>query len=211
MVQLVDSFNLSTNVEVLDSLVQVLDGRVLGVTAEDQLGLLGSRTTRVSTTHQRARPSKVSLRQNQDIGKNATQWGERWCVYVVEGWSQSNHAATTKRKYAWHSLVGTVDVVDGQDGQVAIITEITQGNAGAGLELVLVDGLLVHVEGNGHGEDIAIGKATVLADTKKASAIRLLGNGAIGPSFQSHHHIPVIVGLVHESCKARSALTLAPH
>lgn len=40
MVQLVDSLNLSTNVEVLDGLAQELDGRVLGVTAEDKLALL---------------------------------------------------------------------------------------------------------------------------------------------------------------------------
>lgn len=43
MVQLVDSLNLSTNVELLDGLVQVLDSRVLGITTEDKLGLLGPR------------------------------------------------------------------------------------------------------------------------------------------------------------------------
>lgn len=41
MVQLVDSFNLTTNVELLSGLVQVLDGGVLRVTTEDELALLG--------------------------------------------------------------------------------------------------------------------------------------------------------------------------
>jgi hypothetical protein len=72
-----------------------------------------------------------------------------------------------------HSLVGAVDVVNGQDGQVAVITEITQGDARTSLELVLVDGLLGGVEGNGHGEDVAIGKAVVLADTGNPLVIAL--------------------------------------
>lgn len=37
MVELVDSLNLSTNVELLDGVVQVHDSRVLWVTAEDEL------------------------------------------------------------------------------------------------------------------------------------------------------------------------------
>lgn len=41
MVELVNSINLTTNVELLSGLVQVLDGRVLGVTTEDELALLG--------------------------------------------------------------------------------------------------------------------------------------------------------------------------
>lgn len=40
MVQLVDGLDLATDVELLDGLVQVDDGRVLGVTAKDQLTLL---------------------------------------------------------------------------------------------------------------------------------------------------------------------------
>ena len=40
MVELVDSLDLSTNVELLDLGVQVLDGRVLLVSAKDQLGFL---------------------------------------------------------------------------------------------------------------------------------------------------------------------------
>lgn len=40
MVELVDSLDLSTNVELLDSVVQVLNGRVFRVSAKDQLGFL---------------------------------------------------------------------------------------------------------------------------------------------------------------------------
>lgn len=53
MVQLVDGLDLSTNVELLDGLVQVLDGRVLNVTTEDELSLLGPKSGefRVSEPH----------------------------------------------------------------------------------------------------------------------------------------------------------------
>lgn len=44
MVELVDSLDLTTNVELLDGLVQVLDGRVLRVTTEDKLSLLGPKS-----------------------------------------------------------------------------------------------------------------------------------------------------------------------
>lgn len=44
MVQLVDSLDLATNVEFLDGLVQVLDGRVLWVTAKDKLSLSGPKS-----------------------------------------------------------------------------------------------------------------------------------------------------------------------
>lgn len=64
-----------------------------------------------------------------------------------------------------NSLVGTVDIVNGQDGQVAVVTEVTQGDTSTSLELLLVDELLGGIESDGHGEDIAIGKAVVLNNT----------------------------------------------
>ena len=51
VVQLVDSLDLPTDVELLDGVVQVHDGGVLGVTAENFLGLLGPVSMRVSKTH----------------------------------------------------------------------------------------------------------------------------------------------------------------
>ena len=44
MVELVDSLELATNVEFLDLGVQVLDGRVLLISAKDQLGFLRPRS-----------------------------------------------------------------------------------------------------------------------------------------------------------------------
>lgn len=63
-----------------------------------------------------------------------------------------------------NSLVGTVDVVNGQDSQVAVVTEVAQGDPSAGLEVVLGDNLLGDIEGDGHGEKVAIGKTDVFAD-----------------------------------------------
>lgn len=97
-----------------------------------------------------------------------------------------------------YSLVGAVDVINGQDGQIAVVTEVTQGNARTGLELVVVDDLLVDIEGDGHGEDVAIGKAAVLADAMHMPSVFLGGD-----HFHSNRiiqSIPVIVGLVHETC-----------
>ena len=76
--------------------------------------------------------------------------------------------AVSRKSNCRHSLVGAVDVVNGQDGQVTVITEVTQGDARTSLELVLGDGLLGGIEGNGHGEDVAIGKAVVLNDTRQS-------------------------------------------
>lgn len=106
-----------------------------------------------------------------------------------------------------NSLIGAVNVVNGQNSQVAVVTEIAQGNAGASLELVVVDDLLGHVEGNGHGEDMTIGQTAVLANAGPVIS-GLFGDEML---FQSHHRpgflavawyrgIPVIVGLVHETC-----------
>lgn len=52
MVQLVDSLDLSTNVELLDGVVQIHDSRVLWVTAEDKLSLSSPKLeNRVSEPH----------------------------------------------------------------------------------------------------------------------------------------------------------------
>lgn len=61
-------------------------------------------------------------------------------------------------------LVRTVDVVNGQNGQVAVVTEVAQSDTGTSLQLVVVDGLLADVESDGHREHVAVGKAAILAD-----------------------------------------------
>jgi hypothetical protein len=61
VVQLVDSLDLATNIELLNSLVQVYDGRVLGVTTEDKLSLFGpkfrDKPTSASPTKAQASPT----------------------------------------------------------------------------------------------------------------------------------------------------------
>ncbi len=61
-------------------------------------------------------------------------------------------------------LVGLVHILDGDDGQVLVVSEITQRDAGAGLHPKLVDGLLGHVEGNRYAEEHAVGKTVFLDD-----------------------------------------------
>lgn len=93
-----------------------------------------------------------------------------------------------------NSLIGAVNIVNGQNGQVAVVTEIAQGNAGASLELVVVDDLLGHVEGNGHGEDIAIGQTAVLANAGPVIS-ELFGGGRMAMAqmpFQSHHRLGLL-------------------
>lgn len=64
-----------------------------------------------------------------------------------------------------HSLVRTVDVINGQDGEIPVISEVAQGNTRAGLQGVLVDGLLGDIQGDGHGEEVSVGQTDIFADT----------------------------------------------
>jgi len=74
VVQLVHSLDLATNVELVDRLVQELDGRVLGVTAEDELALLLPRLEgkglrqQISTKKLEPRPSVQRERHHNDPG-----------------------------------------------------------------------------------------------------------------------------------------------
>lgn len=110
---------------------------------------------------------------------------------------RSSGGVVSKRSIVAHSLVGAVDVVNGQDGQVAVITEVTQGDARTSLELVVADSLLGGVEGNGHGKDVAIGKAAVLADAMHTTSVSIHRNS--NSNRNRIADIPVIVGLVHET------------
>jgi len=53
-------------------------------------------------------------------------------------------------------LVGLVDVVNGDDGQVAVVSEVTEGDAGTSLCLDFVNCLLEDIETDGHGEKVAV-------------------------------------------------------
>ena len=55
--------------------------------------------------------------------------------------------------------------MNGQDGEIAVISEVAQGDTRAGLQGVLADGLLGDIQGNGHGEEVAVGQTDIFADT----------------------------------------------
>jgi hypothetical protein len=73
------------------------------------------------------------------------------------------HAATKRREAPGgpNVLIGLVDVLDRDDGQVAVVAEVAQGYPGAGLDSELIDLGLVHVERDGNAEEGAIGEAEV--------------------------------------------------
>lgn len=118
----VDGVELAADVELFGGVVQVADGGVLFVAAEDLLGLLRSVVRRVS------REPMIGI----SLG----------CI-----------------------LVWLVDIVDSDNGQMAVIAEITKSNTLARLDANLVDLLLGDVEGNWHGEQGAVRKTHILDDT----------------------------------------------
>jgi hypothetical protein len=68
---------------------------------------------------------------------------------------------------ATNLLVGLVNVRNGHDGQVAIVTRITESDAGTGLEPEVFNLLSVDIERDGHAEEQAIDKAVGLDDAAK--------------------------------------------
>lgn len=98
-------------------------------------------------------------------------------------------------------LVRLVDVVNGQNRKVAIISQIAQGHSLTSLQTQLLDGLFRQIEGDGHTEEDAIGE-TVLLD----NAIEY-GKQAISSRTMSRPHdvgpvldLPIIIGFIHETC-----------
>jgi hypothetical protein len=61
-------------------------------------------------------------------------------------------------------LVRLVDVVHGEDGQVAVITRIPQGDTRTGSDVQSIDLGLVQVEVDGDGEEVAVRQTVVLHD-----------------------------------------------
>lgn len=62
-------------------------------------------------------------------------------------------------------LVGSVDILDSQDGEVVVVARVAEGESGTGLNAQGIDLLLVDIEGDGHGEEEAIGETVILDDT----------------------------------------------
>lgn len=90
-------------------------------------------------------------------------------------------------------LVGAVDVVDSDDGQVAVVSEVTEGDAGTGLCLDFVNRLLEDIKTDGHREQVAVDETVVVDHTVRRSVC------AIDHSL-SGIGIPIVVLLVHETC-----------
>jgi hypothetical protein len=132
-----DHLNLTTNVDIAGGLVEVLDGRVLWVAAEDELGL--------------------------------------------------------------GLLVGPVDVVDGKDNDVAVVTGVAESDAVAGLEVQTLDLVLGEIEVDGHGEEVAIGETVVLADAGFCQRVFLV------PCSILQSNAPIVVLLVHETLERGEA------
>ncbi len=114
-----------------------------------------------------------------------------------------------ERYEAWgeghNALVRLVNVLDREDGQVAVVSEVAQGNAGARLEAELVDGFLPHIKGNGHAEEHAIGKAVVLDDTAEKTTMSAAKIGQLATEVTAKDdYIPIVVLLVEETCKSAS-------
>lgn len=65
-------------------------------------------------------------------------------------------------------LVRPVDVLDSQDGEVAVVAQVAQGDLGAGLDAELVDLGLVDIQVDGHAEEDAIGKPVVGDDAAQS-------------------------------------------
>ena len=68
-------------------------------------------------------------------------------------------------------LVRPVDIVDGDDGQVAVVAEIAQGDAGAGLEAHAVYRGLRHIERDGDTEEVAVGEAVLFDNAGKTISL----------------------------------------
>lgn len=59
-------------------------------------------------------------------------------------------------------LVWLVDILDVNDSQIAVVTEIAQCNACSRFYAELLDQCFGDVESNGHGEEVAVRKAVIL-------------------------------------------------
>jgi hypothetical protein len=64
-------------------------------------------------------------------------------------------------QYASNVLVRLVDIVDGQDGQVSVISRVPECDSGSSLDAKLVDHLSRHIKGNRHRKENA-GREPVL-------------------------------------------------
>lgn len=65
-----------------------------------------------------------------------------------------------------NSLVRLVDVINSQDGKVAVVTGVAEGDTRPSLEPRLVNGGLGGVQSDGHREDVSVSKTRIGDDAK---------------------------------------------
>lgn len=90
-------------------------------------------------------------------------------------------------------LVGAVNVVDSNDGQVAVVSEVTESDAGTGLCLDFVNRLLEDIKTDGHGEQVAVNETVVVDHTTLQSV-------SVNVILLACRAVPIVVLLVHEPC-----------
>jgi hypothetical protein len=97
-------------------------------------------------------------------------------------------------------LVGPVDILDGQDADVAVVAVVTESDTGAGLEAHALDLVLGKVEVDGHGEEVAVGETVVLANAEAGQRGFLVLCSCSCPCYQ-----PIVILLVHETLQRGEA------
>jgi len=80
-------------------------------------------------------------------------------------------AAGVEDEFGLGLLVGPVDVLDGQDTDVAVVTVVTKSDASAGLETHALNLVLGNIKVDGHGEEVAVGETVVLANAEAGQRI----------------------------------------
>lgn len=71
------------------------------------------------------------------------------------------------------SLVRAVDIINGQNSKVAVVTEIAQCDTRSSLQAKVFNGFARGIESNGHGEKVAIGEARFGDNTKSVRKLFL--------------------------------------
>jgi hypothetical protein len=85
-------------------------------------------------------------------------------VVTEVGDSRVGGVIGTHDLFGFERLVKLVHVTDGQDGKGSLVTGVTEGDASTGSQTKVVDVFLGDVEGDGHGENEAIGEAEGVTD-----------------------------------------------
>ena len=118
--------------------------------------------------------------------------GGRW---EIPGWSEGPSMLVVDLP------VGLVDVINSENGQTVVISQIAEGDSSPGLDAQLINLLLVHIERDGHAEEVAIGQAVLLNDAICYMSVYLMSI-LKGTVMMILGGLPFKVLLCHETCVA---------